>query len=185
MGQTLQNKTVAFLTANEGVEQIELTSPWEAVLAEGGTAVLIAPDQGDVQAFNHLDRGDVFQADLALSEADPESFDALVLPGGVANPDQLRTDPEAIRFIRVFWETGRPLAAICHAPWLLADAGLVEDRQLTSWPSLRFDLSRAGADWSDEEVVVDENIITSRNPDDLPVFNQTLLSMLTREHLPT
>jgi len=137
-----------------------------------------------VQAFNHLDRGDVFQAELALSEADPESFDALVLPGGVANPDQLRTDPEAIRFIRLFWETGRPLAAICHAPWLLADAGLTDDREMTSWPSLRFDLARAGADWSDEEVVVDGNIITSRGPDVLPVFNQTLLSMLTREQAP-
>ncbi len=181
MGQTLQGKTVAFLTANEGVEQVELTAPREAVEAEGATTVLISPKTGDVQAMDHLDKADVFEASISVAEADPTDYDALVLPGGVANPDQLRTDPEAIRFIRLFWETGRPLAAICHAPWLLADAGIIDSRDVTSYPSIRFDLARAGAKWADDEVVVDENLITSRRPDDLPAFNQQLISMMIRQ----
>lgn len=175
MAGRLEGRRIAFLTANEGVEQVELTAPWDAVREEGAEAVLLAPDAGEVQAFNHLDRGDVFTATKAVEHADPADFDALVLPGGVANPDQLRTFPHAVRFVRRFAETGRPLAAICHAPWTLIDAGLVEGRQLTSWPSLRTDLRHAGARWSDEPLVVDGNLLTSRKPDDLPVFCDALI----------
>ncbi len=181
MAQKLENMTVAFLTANEGVEQVELTSPWEAVQAEGARTVLIAPEVGPVQAMNHLDKADIFVADMAVADAEPESFDAMVLPGGVANPDKLRMVPTAVRLLREFWQTGRPLALICHAPWMLADAGITEGLQVTSWPSLRTDLARAGADWADEELVIDGNVITSRGPDDLPVFNKALIDALARK----
>jgi protease I len=175
MARRLEGRRIAFLTANEGVEQVELTAPWEAVEAEGATPVLLAPDAGDVQAFDHLDRADVFQADLPVGEADPGDYDALVLPGGVANPDQLRTIPAAVRFVRRFVESGRTVAVICHGPWTLIDAGVVEGRHLTSWPSVRTDLVRAGAKWSDEPLVVDGNLISSRKPDDLPVFCDELV----------
>jgi protease I len=171
----LEGRRIAFLTANEGVEQIELTGPWEAVRAEGAEPVLLAPEQGAVQAFNHLDKGDVFRADVAVGDATPTGYDALVLPGGVANPDQLRTTPAAVRFVRQFAETGRTLAVICHGPWTMIDAGLVEGLHLTSWPSLRTDLVHAGATWSDEPLVVDRNVISSRRPDDLPVFCSALV----------
>ncbi len=170
MAGRLEGRRIAFLTANEGVEQVELTAPWDAVRAEGGEPVLIAPEVGEVQAFNHLDRGDVFTADVAVADADPDGFDALVLPGGVANPDQLRTNPKAVHFVRQFAETGRTVAVICHGPWTMIDAGVVDGRHLTSWPSVRTDLVRAGAKWSDEPVVVDGNFVSSRRPDDLPVF---------------
>ncbi len=181
MGTRLENTTVAFLTANEGVEQIELTSPWEAVQAEGARAVLIAPEAGPVQAMNHLDKADVFVADVAVDDVEPEEFDAMVLPGGVANPDNLRMVPTAVRLLREFWQTGRPLAVICHAPWMLADAGITEGLRMTSWPSLRTDLRRAGADWTDEEVVIDGNVITSRKPGDLPAFNAALVEAVARK----
>ena len=175
MAGRLEGRRIAFLTANEGVEQVELTAPWDAVRAEGGEPVLLAPEVGDVQAFNHLDKGDVFQATAAVADADPDDYDALVLPGGVANPDQLRTFPHAVRFVRRFAETDRVVAAICHAPWTLIDAGLVDGRALTSWPSLSTDLRHAGALWSDEPLVVDRNLVTSRKPDDLPVFCEALI----------
>jgi protease I len=171
----LEGRRIAFLTANEGVEQVELTVPWEAMRVAGAEPVLLAPDIGPVQAFNHLDKADVFTATVAVGDADPDDYDALVLPGGVANPDQLRTVPHAVRFVRQFARTGRIVAAICHAPWTLIDAGLVDGRHLTSWPSLRTDLVHAGARWSDEPVVVDGNLISSRKPDDLPVFCAALL----------
>jgi protease I len=174
MAEALAGKHIAFLTANEGVEQIELTEPWKAVQAAGGDAVLLAPEAGEVQAFNHLDKADRFPVDATVDAADPAQFDALVLPGGVANPDQLRTTPSAVHFIRQIAEAGKPIAVICHGPWPLIDAGLVPDRRLTSWPSLTTDLTNAGAEWVDEPVVVDTNgpntIVSSRKPDDLPQF---------------
>lgn len=171
----LEGRRIAFLTANEGVEQVELTAPWDAVRAEGAEAVLIAPETGQVQAFNHLDKGDVFTAEQAVADADPGAFDALVLPGGVANPDQLRIDPKAVHFVRQFAESGRTVAVICHGPWTMIDAGVVDGRHLTSWPSVRTDLVRAGAKWSDEPLVVDGNFVSSRKPDDLPVFCDALV----------
>lgn len=175
MAGRLEGRRIAFLTANEGVEQVELTEPWAAVQAEGAEPVLLAPEVGGVQAFNHLDRGDVFTAEMAVADADPEGFDALVLPGGVANPDQLRTDPKAVHFVRRFAESGRTVAVICHGPWTMIDAGIVDGRHLTSWPSVRTDLVRAGARWSDEPLVVDGNFVSSRRPDDLPVFCEALV----------
>jgi protease I len=170
MDEQLKGKRIAFVVANEGVEQVELTEPWKAVRDAGGQPTLVAPDPGKVQAFDHLDKADSFEVDLTTAEADPSAFDAVVLPGGVANPDQLRVDDDAVRFVRDFIRTGRPLAAICHAPWTLVEAEVVDGRRMTSWPSLRTDLRNAGADWVDEEVVIDGNLITSRKPDDLPAF---------------
>ena len=170
MSERIEGKRVAFLVANEGVEQVELTSPWEAVEAAGGEPELIAPEQGEVQAFNHLDKGDTFDATAAVGDTDAGDYDAVVLPGGVANPDQLRTIPEAVEFIRSFFEAGKPVAAICHAPWTLVEAGVVDGRTLTSWPSLKTDIKNAGGNWVDEEVHVDEGLVTSRKPDDLEAF---------------
>jgi protease I len=140
--------------------------------------VLISPRLGPVQAFNHLDKGDVFQAEVEVADAEPGDYDALVLPGGVANPDQLRTDPKAVHFVREFALTGRTVAVICHGPWTMIDAGLVEGLHITSWPSLRTDLARAGAKWSDEPLVIDGNVISSRKPDDLPVFCAALVEQV-------
>lgn len=177
------NEQVAFLTANDGVEQIELTKPWEAVEAAGYTPVLIAPERGKVQGRNHLDVGDTFEASVAVDDADVGDYAALVLPGGVANPDELRTVPSAVRLIREFRDAGKPIAAICHAPWTLIDSGVAAGRQLTSWPSLRTDLTNADASWVDEEVVVDttdgQTLVTSRKPDDLDAFCRELTAALT------
>ena len=175
MSQELQGKRIAFLVANEGIEQVELERPWEAVEDAGGRPELIAPEPGRAQAFNHLDKGDTFEVDRTAAEADPGDYDGLVLPGGVANPDQLRTDADAVRFVRAFFEAGKPVGAICHAPWTLIEAGVVEGRTLTSWPSLQTDLRNAGADWVDEEVHVDEGLVTSRKPDDLDAFNAKIV----------
>ena len=171
---------VAFLVAPEGVEQVELTEPWAAVEAAGATPVLLSTRPGRVQAFNHLDKGDSFDVDLAVADAEVGDFAALVLPGGVANPDQLRTDEDAVSFVRTFLESGKPVAAICHAPWTLVEADVVRGRTLTSWPSLQTDLRNAGATWEDEELVVDDNLITSRMPDDLPAFTKALTEALGR-----
>ncbi|MGB3733763.1 MAG: type 1 glutamine amidotransferase domain-containing protein [Ilumatobacter sp.] len=181
MSDELKNKTIAFLTANEGVEQVELTEPWKAVEEAGGTPVLVSIETGDVQGFDHLDRADVFEATVATSGADVGDYDALVLPGGVANPDALRMDDAALRFITSFFDAGKPVAAICHAPWTLVEAGLVEGRRLTSWPSLRTDIENAGGEWVDEQVVEcaqgPNTLITSRNPDDLPAFDARIVSV--------
>ena len=177
---TLQGKTIAFLVAAEGIEQVELTEPWKAVEQAGGTPKLLSPEPGKVQAFHHLDRADTFSVDVPVSEARPEEYDALVLPGGVANPDALRTDTAAMGFVKAFVESGKPVAAICHAPWSLAEAGVLQGRTLTSWPSLQTDLRNAGATWVDEEVVVDGNLVTSRNPHDLPAFNAKLVELAGR-----
>jgi len=170
MSQQLANKKIAFVVANEGIEQIELTRPWDAVVEAGGTPVLIAPEAGSAQAMNHLDKGDEFPVDATFADVSPEDFDAIVLPGGVANPDRLRTDATAVAWVRDFVESGRPTAVICHAPWTLVEAGVVRGRRITSWPSLQTDIRNAGGNWVDEQVVVDGNLITSRKPDDLDAF---------------
>jgi protease I len=170
MSERIEGKRVAFLVANEGVEQVELTRPWEAVERAGGEPELIAPEKGEVQAFNHLDKADTFDATIAVDDADPGDYDGLVLPGGVANPDHLRTIPAAVEFVRGFFEAGKPVAAICHAPWTLVEADVVDGRTLTSWPSLQTDIRNAGGEWVDEEVHVDSGLVTSRKPDDLDAF---------------
>ena len=178
MSDRLQGKKIAFLTANEGVEQIELTEPMKAVQEAGAETELLAPEAGEVQAFNHLDKGDTFAADRAVADAEAGEYDGLVLPGGVANPDQLRTEPEALEFVRSFFEAGKPVGVICHGPWTLINAGVAEGRTLTSWPSLETDLRNAGANWVDEEVHVDQGLVTSRKPDDLEAFNAKLVEEL-------
>lgn len=170
MANELIGKRVAFLVANEGVEQVELTEPWNAVEAAGGRPELLAPEAGEVQAFHHLDRADRFPVDRPVGEASPDEYDGLVLPGGVANPDQLRLSAEAVAFTRGFVEACKPVAAICHGPWVLVEAGVVAGRTLTSWPSLRTDIRNAGGNWVDDEVCVDQGLVTSRNPGDLPAF---------------
>ena len=173
----LTGRTIAFLVAPEGIEQVELTDPWAAVEDAGGTPKLLSLESGTVQAYNHLDKADTFAVDAVVGDADPASYDGLVLPGGVANPDALRMDEDAVAFVRDFVESDRPVAAICHAPWTLAEADVVRGRRMTSWPSLQTDLRNAGAEWVDEEVVVDGNLVTSRKPDDLPAFNDALLTL--------
>jgi len=175
MSNQLQGKRIAFLTANEGVEQIELTEPLEAVREAGAEADLLAPEEGEVQAFNHLDRADTFPVDRAVGEADAGEYDGLVLPGGVANPDQLRTDDGAVEFVRAFFKAGKPVGVICHGPWTLVEADVVRGRTVTSWPSLETDLRNAGAEWVDEEVHVDQGLVTSRKPDDLPAFTAKIV----------
>ncbi|MEV4175050.1 type 1 glutamine amidotransferase domain-containing protein [Nonomuraea sp. NPDC049709] len=172
----LDGKTIAFLVAPEGVEQVELTEPWKAVKQAGGTPKLVSTASGRIQGFNHLDKADKFAVDETVPNAEAASFDGLVLPGGVANPDFLRTVPEAVQFVRAFFDSGKPVAAICHAPWTLVEADVVRGRTLTSWPSLQTDLRNAGATWVDKEVVVCTDgpnmLVTSRKPDDLKAFCQ-------------
>ena len=170
---------IAFLTASEGIERVELTEPWEAVVDAGHTAVLVSPEAGEVQTFDHLDKAETRPVDRTVADVTVADFDALVLPGGVANPDALRQDDAAVELVRAFMASGKPVAAICHAPWTLVEADAVRDRTLTSWPSLRTDLTNAGAQWVDDRVVVDGNLITSRNPDDIPAFNKALLEALS------
>lgn len=166
----LQGQTVAFLVAQEGVEEVELTEPWKAIQDSGGAPKLIAPEAGEVQAFKHLDKSSTYPVDETLDSADPDSYDALVLPGGVANPDQLRTDERAIDFVQKIFTAGKPVGVICHGPWTLVEADLVRDRTLTSWPSLQTDIRNAGGEWVDREVVIDQGLVSSRKPDDLPAF---------------
>jgi protease I len=175
MSDRLQGKKIAFLTANEGVEQVELVEPLEAVREAGAEAERLAPKAGEIQAFNHLDKGDTFAVDRVVGEADASEYDGLVLPGGVANPDELRTKPEALEFVRGFFAAGKPVGVICHGPWTLIDAGVVEGRTLTSWPSLQTDLRNAGANWVDEEVHVDQGLVSSRKPDDLEAFKAKIV----------
>lgn len=161
---------IAFLVAPEGIERVELTEPWQAVSDAGFEPVLLSTETGEVQTFDHLDKAETRPVDGVVASADPDQYAALVLPGGVANPDALRQDEAAVSFVGRFVASGKPVAAICHAPWTLIEADVVRDRTLTSWPSLRTDLTNAGASWVDERLVVDGNLITSRNPDDLPAF---------------
>ena len=178
MADKLQGKRIAFVVAPEGAEQVELTEPWKAVENEGGKPELISTEEGQVQAFNHLDKGDTFPVDRTVSDADAGEYDGLVLPGGVANPDFLRADEDAVAFIRSFFEQGKPVAVICHGPWTLVEADVLRGRKITSWPSLQTDIRNAGGNWVDEEVVVDEGLVSSRKPDDLPAFCSKLVEEL-------
>jgi protease I len=171
----LNGKTIAILTANEGVEQVEYTEPRKALEEAGATVELIAPEKGEVQLFDHLDKTDTVEADKAVSDVSADDYDGLMLPGGVANPDNLRTDEDAIRFVQGFVNAGKPIAAICHAPWTLVEADAVKGRTLTSYPSIKTDIRNAGGEWVDKEVVVDQGLVTSRNPDDLPAFNDKMI----------
>lgn len=174
MTEQLSNKKVAIL-ATDGVEQVELTQPKQALEQAGAQAHVISPKSGSIQGWNHYDKGDQIPVDVSLESANPNDYDALVLPGGVVNPDQLRTDPKAVEFIKSFFEAGKPVAAICHGPWTLIEADVVKGRTLTSWPSLQTDLRNAGATWVDQEVVVDQGLVTSRNPQDIPAFNSKII----------
>jgi protease I len=181
-GQSLKGKRIAVLMT-DGVEQVEYTGPRGFLEQQGAQVTLVSPKGAgeDIQGFNHMSPGDKFKVEQNVRDVRAADFDALVLPGGVANPDQLRLKPEAISFIRDFGEAGKPIAAICHGPWTLIDAGLAKGKHVTSWPSLRTDLRNAGATWSDEQVVVDGNLVTSRKPDDIPAFNRALLQRLIGE----
>ena len=184
MPNELTGRRIAFLTAAEGVEQAELTNPWQAVLEAGGTPELLAPEAGKVQAFNHLDRADTFEVTGTIAGADPAQYAGLVLPGGVANADFLRMVPEAVGFATAMFAAGKPAAVICHAPWLLAEADLVRGRTVTSCPSLATDLRNAGATWVDTEIQVctaGRNVlVTSRKPDDLPAFCDALVTQFSQ-----
>ena len=170
----LDGKRVAFL-ATDMVEQVELTEPWKAVEEAGGKPELISLKPGQIQGFNHYDKADTFKVDRTVEEARAEDYDAPVIPGGVGNPDTMRTDENAVQLVRDFFEQGKPVGVICHGPWMLVEAGVVRGRKVTSWPSLRTDIRNAGGDWVDQEVVVDDGLVTSRKPDDLPAFNRKMI----------
>ena len=183
MANELSGKKIAFLVANEGVEQVELTRPWQAVEEAGGQPVLAAPKSGDVQAFNHLDKADVFQATAETAGLSVEDYDGVVLPGGVANPDQLRMDDGAVGFLTRWTGAGKPVAAICHGAWTLVEADAVRGKTLTSWPSLQTDIRNAGGQWRDEQVCRDTDggypLVTSRKPDDLDAFDAALVELFS------
>jgi protease I len=170
----LQGKRVAFL-ATDMVEQVELTDPWRAVREAGGEAELVSLEEGQIQGFNHYDKGDIFKVDKTVEEARAEDYDALVIPGGVGNPDTMRTDENAVQFVRDFFAQNKPVGVICHGPWMLVESGVVRGRKVTSWPSLQTDIRNAGGEWVDEQVVVDNGLVTSRKPDDLPAFTAKIV----------
>jgi protease I len=174
MGDKLNGKRIAFL-ATDMVEQVELTEPWKAVEAEGATPELVSLEEGEIQGFNHYDKADTFKVDRTVEEASADDYDALVIPGGVGNPDTLRGDENAVAFTRQFFEQGKPVGVICHGPWMLVETGVVRGRKVTSWPTLRTDIQNAGGEWVDEEVVVDNGLVTSRKPDDLPAFTKKIV----------
>jgi protease I len=174
MAGELEGMKVAVL-ATDGVEQVELDRPWQALEEAGAEPVLVSLDAGTITAYDHIDKGDTKKVDAVVSSADPDDYAALVLPGGVINGDFVRADADAVAFVTAFFDAGRPVAAICHAPWVLAEAGVVRGRRMTSWPSLQTDLRNAGAKWIDEEVVVDGNLVTSRKPDDLDAFTAAMV----------
>ncbi|HZS85767.1 MAG TPA: type 1 glutamine amidotransferase domain-containing protein [Stellaceae bacterium] len=174
MAQSLAGKKVA-VVATDGFEQVELTEPRRALMEAGATVHVIAPHDGAIQGFKHHDKADKIKVDRTLDEVSAEEYDALVLPGGALNPDALRTKPQAVSFIRAFFEAKKPVGAICHGPWTLVEADVVRGRKLTSWPSIKTDLKNAGASWVDEEVVVDSGLVTSRKPDDIPAFNRKIV----------
>jgi protease I len=174
MSTILLNKRVAILAA-DGFEQAELEQPMAALEDAGATVTIVSPATDKIQGMNHADKGDQFDVDLALDQAKAEDFDALLIPGGLLNPDELRSTPAAVGFVRAFADAGKPIAAICHAPWVLIEAGLVNGRRLTSWPAIQTDIKNAGGDWVDQEVVVDNGLVTSRKPDDIPAFNAKMI----------
>jgi protease I len=181
MSTQLQGKTIAFLVASDGIEQVELTEPWKAVEQAGGTPRLISTKPGNVQARDHLEKADTFPVDATVDEVSADDFDGLSLPGGVANPDFLRTQEKAVAFVREFFDAGKPVTAICHAPWTLVEAGVVRGRTLTSWPSVKTDIRNAGGTWVDEEVQVctagPNTLVTSRKPDDLKAYCQEMVEV--------
>jgi len=183
MSTQLQGKTIAILVDN-GFEQAELTEPRQALEDAGATTQIVSPQSDTVRAWQHIEWGETFNTDVSLDQAHPAQYDALVLPGGVMNPDNLRTNTKVLSFVRSFFNSGKPIATICHGPWTLIDAGIVQGLTMTSYPSLKTDLSNAGAQWVDQEVVVDQGIISSRNPNDLPAFNTTIVAEFAREHAP-
>jgi protease I len=174
VGKKLEGKRVAFL-ATDMVEQVELTEPWKAVRDEGARVELISLEEGKIQGFNHYDKADEFAVDRTVEEASASDYDALVIPGGVGNPDTMRGDENAVEFVREFFEQGKPVGVICHGPWMLVEAGVVRGRKVTSWPTLQTDIRNAGGEWVDEEVVVDQGLVTSRKPDDLPAFTKKIV----------
>lgn len=176
MADTLKGKKIAILAA-DGFEQSELLKPREALDEAGAETKVVSPAEGKVKGWSHTEWGEEVKVDVALDSADPTEFDALQLPGGVMNPDHLRMNPKAVQFVKHFFETGKPVAAICHAPWSLIEADVVRGRKITSWPSLKTDLRNAGAEWVDKEVVRDKNLVTSRKPDDIPAFNREMISL--------
>jgi protease I len=175
----LKGKKVAFL-ATDMVEQVELTKPWQAVEGAGGSPELLSLAEGEIQGFNHYDKADTFRVDRAVGDVSPDDYDALVIPGGVGNPDTMRLDESAVQFVRDFFHSGKPMGAICHAPWMLVEADVARGRTMTSFWSIKTDVKNAGGDWVDEQVVVDGNLVTSRNPDDIPAFNEKLLELIER-----
>jgi protease I len=177
----LQGLRVAIL-ATDGFEQSELTEPRKALDEAGATTEVIAPKDGKLRGWNHTDWGHEVPVDQRLEDADPKDYDALVLPGGVMNPDKLRTDPRAVAFVKSFFDAGKPVAAICHGPWTVIESGAAKGHRMTSWPSLKTDIRNAGAQWVDEEVVVDGKLVTSRKPDDLPAFNRALIELFAESH---
>jgi protease I len=179
MAGTLDGRRIAFI-ATDGVEQVEHFEPWKAVEDEGGKPELISLEPGEIQGFNHLDHGDKIKVDKAIADADPSDYDALVLPGGVANPDFLRTSEDVVSFVRHFFDEGKPVGAICHGPWTLVEADVVRGKTLTSWPSIKTDIRNAGGNWVDEEVNTDGNLPTSRKPDDLPAFNKAIVEEFSK-----
>jgi len=174
MANELSGRKVAFL-ATDGVEQVELTGPWQAIEDAGATPHLISLKAGQIQAMNHTDKGDTFPVDKTVQEVQAADYDALVLPGGVTNPDTLRTDKGAVRFVKEFFTAGKPVGAICHGPWLLVEADVVRGLTVTSWPSLQTDIRNAGGNWVDKEVQTDHGLVTSRNPNDIPAFNKQIV----------
>src|SRR4051812_8724061 len=172
--QKLKGKTVAIIAADM-VEQVELVDPRKALDAAGAETHLISLKPGEIQGFNHFDKGDKLKVDKTIEEVDASDYDALLIPGGVGNPDQLRGDENVVAFVQDFFESGKPVAAICHGPWVLVEAGVVKGRKLTSWPSLQTDIRNAGGNWVDEQVVVDQGLVTSRKPDDIPAFNDKMI----------
>ncbi len=174
MAGKLDGKKVAILVA-DGFEQVEMTKPREALQDAGADTKIVSPKSGQIQGMNHADKGDKFDVDLALDDARPEEFDALMIPGGLMNPDTLRSTPEALEFVRHFFEESKPVAAICHGPWVLIDAGVVRGRTVTSWPAIKTDVKNADGNWVNEEVVVDNGLVTSRKPDDIPAFNKKMI----------
>jgi protease I len=174
MSTSLKQKRVAIL-ATDGFEQSELEEPMNALRKAGATVSIVSPKRGKIQGMHHADKGDQFEVNTLLEEARANDFDALLLPGGLMNPDELRSTPEAVDFVRSFGEAGKPIGAICHGPWVLIEAGLVQGRRLTSWPAIQSDVKNAGGIWVDEAVVVDNGLVTSRKPDDIPAFNSKLI----------
>ncbi|MEL7331862.1 MAG: type 1 glutamine amidotransferase domain-containing protein [Cyanobacteria bacterium J06560_2] len=175
MSNELNGKKIAILVM-DGFEQVKLTKPKAALEAAGAQTQIVSPQTGQVQGWNHFDKADYFSVDVAMADAKASDYDGLLLPGGVANPDQLRTEEKAVDFIKSFFDTNKPVAAICHGLWTLIEAGVVKSRKVTSWPSLKTDLTNAGATWVDQEVVEDNGLVTSRNPDDIPAFNQRAIT---------